>query len=281
MTIQEKDIKFTLNQLIVLHRQQQVFKNVWTAEQLNTLQIKKEHVIDAGLTIPIFLNTLEEIAKKGYLSNTPIIDQKHRNQLADVKAGKHQTEITDLLLKVDTIETQEKLKAGIAKIFRNTLPHDYEFNEAGFMASEINIEDLMTAGMEAFTDTTDLVAVVVIMPFRSIERLLSKMNEGIAFNEVKDPGLWHDASSYTLFFNDQKYLTKYRNDPIKAHFVFQVLFSKPTETLDFNSIPDAESNKVYFDSLSHFIEKHPDLEPIFAITSSSITINQDYLKDVH
>lgn len=281
MIIQEQDLKLTLNQMIVLHRQQQVFKNVWTTEQLNTLQIKKEHVTDAGLTIPVFLNSLDEIANKGYISYTPIVDQNYRSQLADAKAGDYKAEIADTLLKVDTTEAQQKFKAGIATIFKNTMPHDYEFDEAGFMASEISIEDMMTAGMQAITDTTDLVAVVVLMPFRSIKRLLSQMNQGIFFNDVKDPGLWYDAESYTLNFNDTQYSTKYRNDPTKIHFVFESLFLAPSETLDYSDIPDSEEPKQYYYSLLNFIKKHPELDPVFLITTSSIEIKPEYLNDVH
>lgn len=281
MIIQEQDLKLTLNQLIVLHRQQQVFKNVWTTEQLNTLQIKKEHVIDAGLTIPVFLNTLDEIANKGYISYTPIVDQNYRNQLADAKAGDYKAEIADTLSKVDTPEAQQKLKAGIATIFKNTMPHDYEFDEAGFMASEISIKDLMTVGMQAITDTTDLVAVVVLMPFRSIKRLLSQMNKGVAFADVKDPGLWYDAELHVLHFNGSQYPTKYRNDPSKTHFVFQTLFLSPNNTLDYSAIPEPNTNKTYFDSLRHFVEKYPELIHVFAIYSDRIQIKPEYIDHVH
>lgn len=56
MLTREQDINLTLNLLITHHHQQQVFKNVWTSEQLHTLHITKEHVADGGLTVPVFLN---------------------------------------------------------------------------------------------------------------------------------------------------------------------------------------------------------------------------------
>ncbi len=277
----DQNINLTLNLLISHHRQQQVFKNVWTPEQLHTLHITKEHVSDSGLTVPVFLNTLEEIAKKGYLNNTPILDQKHRTQLADVHAGGYNREIIDYLSKVDTPEVQQKLKAGIATIFKNTLPHDYEFDEEDFMASNITVEELMNEGLKTITDTTNLVAVVLLMPFRSIERLLSQMNSGVAFNDVKDPGLWYNPESFTLHFNDKEYSTKYRNDPSKTHFVFQALFSAPSEMLDYTDIPDAEKPTQYYYSLLHFIKKHPELEPVFTLTKGSIEIKPEYKNDVH
>jgi hypothetical protein len=281
MNILEENIVATLNMLVAHRRQQQVFKNLWTPEQLYTLHITKEHVADAGLTIPVFLNTLEEIAKKGYLSNTPIIDQKYRDQLANTIAGDYDTEIKELLSKADTPEVQQKLKAGIATIFKNTTPHDHEFDEEDFMASKITLEDLVNGGLQAITDTTDLVAVVVLMPFRSIERLLSQMNSGVAFNDVKDPGLWYNPESFTLHFNDKQYSTKYRNDPSKIHFVFQALFLAPNETLDYSTIPEPDTNKAYYDSLYNFIEKHPELEPVFAVYSDRIEIKPEHLTDVH
>jgi hypothetical protein len=145
----------------------------------------------------------------------------------------------------------------------------------------MRIEDLMREGLQAIEDTTDLVAVVVIFPFRSIERLLSQMNDGIAFKDVTDPGLWYDNNTYTLHFADKKYSTKYRNDPAKTHFVFQALFSAPNETLDYSSIPEPDTNRAYFDSLLHFVKKHPELNSIFAIYSDRIEIKPEHLNDVH
>jgi hypothetical protein len=122
MLIRDQDILLTLNLLVLRYQTQQIYKNHWSAEKLNTLHITKEHVADAGLTIPVFLNTLEDIARKGYISNTPIPDQKARERIADVQAGKYNTLIEQELLKVDTPETQKKLKAGIATLMQKITP---------------------------------------------------------------------------------------------------------------------------------------------------------------
>ena len=131
------------------------------------------------------------------------------------------------------------------------------------------------------TETTDLVAVVILLPFRNIYRLLSKMNTGTSFDYVKDPGLWYNPQSFTLYCDDKEYSTKYRNDPTLVHFIFESLFKQPNETLDYSNVETDKTIRACFDSLLHLIKKYPELEPVFSITKGSIEIKPEYLNDVH
>ena len=114
------------------------------------------------------------------------------------------------------------------------------------------------------------------------------MNDGTAFDDVKDAGVWYDATAYELHFDDTTIPTAYNNKPNKEHFALKALFNQFGEQLiDYDDIPEFDSeNKVkemksYRDSLNRFIKKHPRLPEIFTIHADHLAIHESYLEQPH
>jgi hypothetical protein len=68
MSPREENILKTLNILVLVLRAQKQMRPSLSEEQQHTLKITKEHIAAAGLTIPVFINTLLELNRKGYLT---------------------------------------------------------------------------------------------------------------------------------------------------------------------------------------------------------------------
>ena len=76
----DKNIRKTLELLVMLQRgNSQTSSNPEDAYFLN---ITRQLVTDAGLTVPEFTNTLHAISEKGYIWHMVVYDEKTRQELA-------------------------------------------------------------------------------------------------------------------------------------------------------------------------------------------------------
>lgn len=153
------------------------------------------------------------------------------------------------------------------------------------MNEKVTIKDLFETTREVLKNHTNKdVSTVILMPFRNIERLLEKMNEGTTFDEVKDAGVWYENDEGLLHFDEQSVSTKHTRKRY-VHFAFQALFNQfESNQLDFVEIPEFDDAKgkekemkSFRDALSSFIKKRPRLADIFTVHSTYLEINEEYL----
>ena len=152
--------------------------------------------------------------------------------------------------------------------------------------SLISLLELVREAYKGYTP--DVVATLILSPFRSIERLLEKMNDGVPFDEVKDAGVWYDPVVYELHFDDTTVSASYQGKPNKEHFALRALFTQFDEPrIDYADIPEFDQDnketekRSYRDALNRFIKKHPRLAEIFAVQTDHLAIKQEYLEHPH
>lgn len=290
MSPRDQNILATLNILVLVFRaQKQMFPKL-TDEQKHTLKITKEHLSIAGITSPVFINTLQELAQSGYLlAGNSVFESKYHDEILKVLDDEHYEKIQTELQKVDTSVLEEKLKVMAADMIEKTAPAYIPVDRAEVMKEEVSMTALLDGFRDAYKGyTPDVVSVIILSPFRSIERLLEQVNAGVAFDDVKDEGIWYDPMAYEFHFDETAISTAYQGKPNKEHFALQALFNQFDESrIDFADIPEFDTDnkekdrKAYFDALNRFIKKHPRLSEIFGVHSDSLVIHESYLGHSH
>ena len=289
MSPQDQNILYVLNVLTLLFRTRKTSLLPLKDEQRHTLFITKEHLEDSKISLPTFINTLETLASKGYLSYTPMHEQKFHDELQSFVDSPLYSKTIEKIKLSQTEEANTKLKDDIAKIYENTIPKNYTYDRDGLMAEPLDIADIFLYGLDAIKDKPEqTIAVVVLMPFRNIDRLLKKMNDGVSFNDVTDPGLWYDTQNHLLHFEEDIIATTY-NKLSYVHFALQALFSDEeireqhyAEIPEFDDSREAQKElKSYKDALDGFLDKYPQLKTVFSVHSKYFGVNQDYIEHTH
>lgn len=284
----EDNLIKTLNLLTYLSRQNNVAIPKLSDEKLHTLCINEDNASRLSIDIYTFINTLETLAEKSYLAYIPLIDKNWRTKLKEFDESPDKTEVLKVLQSPENESIDQNFKEGIAIIFENAIPKNHQFDREGLMASDTTFSGVIEMGLEKLKNLDDDVLVLVIlMPFRSIDRLLRKLNEGLKFSEIQDAGIWYDSERFIFHIGDRKIETSYNGKPNKEHFALTALFNNPGENnLDYDDIPEFDSTndgerKAYYDALSAFTKKDPELPKIFDIHNGYFEINKDYLDHTH
>lgn len=289
MTPLDQNVLSTLNVLTLLFRTRKTSLLLLTDGQRHTLFVTKEYLKDSKISIPTFINTLETLAISGYLSYAPMHEQKFHDEYQSFVNSPLCSETIEKIKLSQTEEENTKLKDGISKIYENIIPRNYTYDREGLMAEPLSIADLLLHGLDVIKDKPEqTIAVVVLMPFRSIDRLLKKMNDSISFNDVKDPGLWYDAQNHFLHFEEDIFPATYKKISY-VHFALLALFSNEeigqqyyAEIPEFDTSKEKQKElKAYYDSLKGFIDANPKLETVFSIHTKYFEINNDYLEHTH
>lgn len=290
MTPRDQNLLSALNILVLVFRAQKNKVPKLDLEQQHTFQITKEHIAQAGLTIPVFINTLQDLAKKGYLIDaTSVFEEKYHPKLQEALSDEKYDEIQEAFRKLDIPEFQEKLKTVAADLIEKTAPAYIPVDRAEIMKEDITIPALFDKFRDVYKDhSPEMVSMIMLSPFRSIERLLEKLNAGIAFDDVKDEGIWYDPIAYEFHFDDKCVSTAYQGKPTLAHFALATLFAQFEESrIDYADIPGfdidnkTKEKKRYFDALKGFIEKHSRLPEIFSVHTDHLEIHESYLEHPH
>ena len=284
----EDNLTNALNLLTFLSRQNKLALPKLSDEGLHTFLITEENVSRLSIDVYTFLNTLETLAEKGYLAYTPLIDKNWRTKLKEFDEGTQKAEALAVLQSPENELINQNFKAGVATIFENAIPKDYKFDREELLASDITFSGVIEMGVEKLKNLDDdVLALVILMPFRSIERLLRKLNEGLKFSEIQDAGIWYNSTKFTFHIGDRSIKTSHQGKPNKEHFALTALFNNPGEfSLDYDDIPefvrenDGE-RKSYSDALRTFAKKDPELPKIFTVHNGHFEINQDYLDHTH
>ena len=289
MILRDEIIRKTAS-LLSLHFQQKRMFTLPKTEERYTLHIKKEHISDAGLTIPDFLLSADILAEKGYLVCSRLVDENNRNIMKQFIDDPSQfPEINAVMEKLNQPDTLQKLHDDVMVAFKNVKPKNMEMDLRDDEKPDYTMEDVLNDGIKGIgTDLIDLVAVVILMPFRDIERVYNKMQSGLTFDQVKDPGLWYEADKYTLHFEDKEIILEHQNKPNISHYALMALFDKKEHFLDYVDIPQFDPQKdrddekrTFKDSLHGLLKKHPELVPVFTVGTHTFSIYTDYIEHTH
>jgi len=285
VTPKEQNILNALNLLVLLYcAKKQQFPKL-SEEQQHTLMITKEHLIKANLTLPVFANTLKIIDEKGYLYGVTIIEDKYHSEIQKFLDDDHYKKIIDEVDKVDLSEPMEKFKMQIGDYFEKKLPANYFFEKEKLKEEKLTFKDLLNNAKETLSGYNEqVISIIILMPFRDVERLLEKMNEGVNFDDIKDVGIWYDPKNYLFHFDEESVSTSYNNKPNKEHFALQALFSQFKDAcIDFVEIPEFDDSKGQkieiksnYDALIRFVSKHSRLKQIFTVHKDRLEIHEDY-----
>ncbi len=262
-----------------------------TDEQQHTLKVTKEHLSTAGISIPVFINTLRTLDEKGYLVAVSIFEEKFHSEVQKFFSEEKYPEILKQIETVDTKELSEKLKVGIVEALEKKTPANHELDRVGLMNEEITLTSLLNDAHAVLADhTPEDISTIILMPFRSIERLLEKMNNGMKFDEIQDAGIWYDPAKYLFYISDEKPISTFYNEkPNKEHFTLTALMCGAEENrIDYIDIPEFDDTKTketekksYRDALNRFIRKHPKLSEIFTVHSDHLEIHKEFLEHTH
>jgi hypothetical protein len=289
MSPRDQNILNSLNLLVLIFRARKAMVPGLTDEERHTLQITEEHIRIANLTTPVFLNTLLDLNSKGYVFSIGIFEKKYHPEIQKFLDDDTYAKMLDELSKVDTTEIVNKFKLAGAAMLQETLPPNISIPSEEILNEEMTLKDILDSAREGLKEySPDMVATVILSPFRSIERLLEKMNDGTSFNEVKDAGIWYDSEKYEFHFDDQFVLTGYQSKPNKEHFALKALFSQFSEDrIDYTDIPEFEQEdleaekKSYRDALNRFVRKQPRLSQIFSVHADHLAVHERYLEHPH
>jgi len=285
----EQNIIDTLNLLLLLFRAKKQSFPQLTEEQQHTLKVTKEHLAIAEISIPVFINTLNTLSEKGYLFAVSIFEDKFHSEIQKVLSDKNYPEILKQLENLDMGVFDRELKQRIADTIEKIKPANLELDRKELMEDEhISFASLISDGVSVLAGhTSNEVAIVTLMPFRSIERLLEKMNAGMKFDEVQDAGIWYDPKNFLFHIDEDTVSTSYQHKPNKEHFALTALLGMISESkIDYTDVPefdDANDNEMrsYRDALKRFVEKHPRLSEIFTVHSDHLEIHTEYLEQTH
>ncbi len=275
MTPQNQNILDVLNLLVLLFRAQKNRIPKMTDEEIHTLKITSEHLSDAGLTIPVFINTIETLAQKGYLQAVSIFEKEYHQKVREVL---HTPEYDAMLAQLSNLNINRltiEQKAQIADAIQRMMPPTYQFDRAGLLSEEITIQDILSDAKKVIGDHKDTdVSIIVLMPFRSIEYVLDKMNHGVSFNEIKDPGIRYDANGYKFIIDNETISTVHQGKPNQEHYVLAMVQG----TLNDGVVGYEDVGGFTHESLEHalrkFVRKHPRLKEIFKVKSDRLEFDK-------
>jgi hypothetical protein len=258
----------TLNLLVMLSRSRQQFSHGQSDEEKATLRISRQLIIDSQLSVPEFTNALHAIAEKGYLWHVVIFDENLRSQMNEFINSPQYSEVIDKLKELDTKDTSDKLKESAVTDLKKIIPHGTQVNQELVDQDFVKMSEAFTAGIEWLKQMRpDEIGLIILMPFRDISVLLSKMNNDEKFDEIKDDGFWYDHQNFIFYIDETPIPTSYQGKPNLEHFVIASFYNKPNlKNIDYEEMvgfDPSKTNEAYQHAMRRFIEKHPSLERIF------------------
>jgi hypothetical protein len=275
MSPRDKDILETLNTLVLLRRSRKMLPGLTELER-NVLLVTLEHLDLADISVPTFINTLKELDEKGYLTAISLYEQAFREKLKqDLSEPNYTYALKELEASgVTELTTQDKIL--IADNYSKKLPVGFEMDRDGFIDTELPFAGLLNQVRNILTNMpSDLLSVIVLMPFRDIEKLLRQMNGGKTFDEVQDSRYWFDATKGKFHIGNESVSTLYQGKPNIEHYVLTQLFSDIQNNggkLDYVDVGLGNNSRIK-SALKRFQGRHPKLKDLFVIYGSYIETN--------
>jgi hypothetical protein len=291
MTPKEQNMLKSLNLLTTLSHSRQQFSNGLSDEEKYTITISRQLLTDSGLTIFELINSVRKLSEKGYTQHYIIYDEHLRSQINEALK---KTELEDELKKLEVLDTEEmsdKIKAESIASLNKLAPTGKGLDSDDLKDDFIKISEASRESIKLYKKLRpDEVALIFMLPFRSLNRLLKKMEDGIKFDQVQDTNIWYEPSQLRLHVGESIFTTANRRNPTKVHFIMDRLFNNDEDKLiaDYSSVEgfddmdgiEKESKKYYL-SMHNFLKKNGKLREIFENHSDRLTINEEYIDDIN
>lgn len=288
----DQKILNTLELLVTLSNSRRRFSHDLSDEEKETLTVSKQLITDSGLTIFQFVRALKKLGDKGYIQYFVIYDEHIRSQI-DEQLKKEGLEAELKKLEVhDTKELSDRMKTETIDSINKIAPAGKKLNPEDSKDEFIKISDASRGGIELYKKLRpDEIAMIFILPFRSLERLYEKMDADIRFEQVQDTNIWYEPAKYRLHVGNHIFNTGNRGSATRVHHILNKLFSEQnisdfvvdyTDVEYFDDIDGIEKeNKRHYLSMYTFLKTNGKLRDIFINHSDRLEVNPKYKDDVN
>lgn len=266
MKPRDENLIATTNLLVFLYRARKENSPHLSAEERQLLLIKLEYLDKAGITLPIFHNTLRLLDRKGYLMGVSIIDDDFHKKIKEAVSDRGYEEalsqIPDLNAEFFTPEGKKKILEKLSGI----TPPQYEFNADGFKNEKVTVKQVLDETRSVLkTHQDNIVSYVMLWPFRSVETLLDKLNDGENFDDIQDSGVWYDPLKYEFHLGNEVVPTSYQGKPNIEHDVLVRLPDFLDDGVIWYDEIDSHKPRSLKDALTKFVRKNEQLEKMFTV----------------
>jgi hypothetical protein len=279
MTPFDLGLNKTLHLLSMLWRvnKQQISKS--SPEKLATLRISRQVLIDAGLTIPELSNYLNWLAERHYVNGVVVFDDSYRRILKRYMSGEAGKEVNDALEKYDKGDGKGKADEMFSEHLKIQLPPDKELDEEALANESVSFSELSSSGFELIKNLRpNEIALVVLLPFRDIDRLLERIGDGENPKKIKDEGTWYDSKNCIFHIGQDTIPTIHQSKPNNEHYVLlHFENAKKTGKIWFDEI-DGFRRESLRRSMYRFIEKDTRLPGLFSVHSDRIEVFTGHIK---
>lgn len=279
MTPKNRNILDVLNLLTLLFRvRKQAFPKL-SDEEKHTLTVTKEHLQGANLSIPVFINTLNILANKGYLTAVSIFEKEYHQKMRDAFVDDNYNLVLEELSKhgLDKLSNEQKIALG--QSLEKIAPPQYKLDTDALLKTDISYKDFLDDAKIAFENHTDEdVSKIILFPFRDIDFLLEKMNDGMTFDEVQDSSIWYDSMKYEFHVGDDVIPTSYQGKPNVEHYVLEKLHDCLDDGVIGYEDVDGHKQESLKSNLQKFVKKHKRLRKIFKIRKDRLEFDREAFK---
>jgi hypothetical protein len=273
MTPFDSGLYKTLHLLVMLWRVNKQQKSKSLPEQSATVRISRQILTDAGLTVPELSNYLNWMADRHYLNGVVVYDDSYRKRLKKQMNSEEGKELNESLEKFDREDKTGKANKMVVEHFKAQLPPDKELDEEAIEAESIGFSELSSAGYELIKNLqSDEIALIVLSPFRDIDRLLELVGDGEDPKKIKDEGTWYDTKNCIFHVGQDTISTSHQGKPNNEHYVLlHFENAKKTGKIWFDEI-DGFRRESLRRSMYRFIEKDLRLTGMFSVHSDRIEV---------
>lgn len=287
----EKILK-ALELVIPLYTSKQLFSGNLPDEEKAILTVSKQLILSSGLTIMEFVYSLRQLSEKGYTQHFIIFDDHARAKLDEALQNQQLESEFKKVEQLDTPEMSEKIKNKAIESFSKIANKGNELTLEDVKDENFKLSDAAKDGINLYKRLRpDEIGLVLILPFRNLERLQEKMQNGMKFTEVQDVNIWYDSKNFKLHVGKTIFNASNRGSRTRVHYILDAIFNKDRQDkliLDYSSVEHfnyaggvAKENKRHYLSMRTFLKTNGKLRDIFYNYSDRLEINPAYISDIN
>lgn len=269
------DIYKTLNLLVMLSRSRKQLFPKLSDEEKAQLIISKQILRDSGLTVPEFNGALSLLGAKGYTWHLVFFDDHLRSQINQFINSSEYVGTIEKFKVLDTREFSDKIKASVSQDFEKILPPGIELDQEEIRSDNVVFTKAFDEGIQIYKKMrSDEIALVILWPFRNIEKLLKRMQSGESFDEIQDSDIWYDWKKYEFHIGKDVISTSYQGKPNVEHYVLEKLENSLDDGVIGYEDIDGHKPESLKSNLQKFIKKHERLKEIFKIRKDRLEFDR-------
>jgi len=279
MSPKDTNILNALNLLTLLFRSNKQKSPKLSEEETHTLTVTEQLLAKADINLPVFLNTLTTLADKGYLFAVGIHDDEFHEKIREGFKEESYNQALEEISKAGIDKLTVQQKTVIAQAFQKMMPANAQVDLDDFINDDISIKEILDDARNVYKDHKDgEVAKILLMPFRDIDVLLTKMNDGKSFDEIQDSEIWYDEKNLEFRIGDIKILTKYQGKPNVEHYVLILIKDSLNDGVIWYDDIEQRSARSLKDSLLKFINKDQRLQDVFTVHTNRLEFSKEAFK---